>query len=59
MATINSITGGIDVQSELDKIKSLGRAIGALMIDETGFFREDVGELGFLVFHLAQEVEKN
>lgn len=58
MAEEQLTTERVDVQSELNKIKALGRAIGSLMIDETDIPHEDVGELGYLVFHLAKQVEE-
>jgi hypothetical protein len=58
MAEEHLNTEKMDVQSELDKIKALGRSIGSLMIDETDIPPQDVGELGYLVFHLVEQVEK-
>jgi len=58
MAEEHLITEKVDVQSELDQIKALGKAIGAILIDGAQIDSEDVGELGYLVFHLAEQVEK-
>jgi hypothetical protein len=58
MAEKDSTTGRLDVQNELDQIKALGKAIGAMMIDGAHIDSEDVGILGYLIFHLAEKVEK-
>jgi len=58
MVENGSIVETLDIQDDLEQIKALGNAIGALMIDEAQIDREHVGTLGYLVFHLVIQVEK-